>query len=58
VLLVDDYGDKSVNPNSWEGLPGVKMACDEALPGIRPSILVGLSDLSMVAYRKPIGPRE
>jgi O-methyltransferase len=56
LLLVDDYGDRSRNPHAWEGLPGVKIACDEffADKHDKPFVLVGESDLSMVGITKSL----
>jgi O-methyltransferase len=31
ICLVDDYCDTAINPDGWNHLPGVKMACDEVL---------------------------
>jgi O-methyltransferase len=31
ICLVDDYCDLEINPKLWNGLPGVKKACDEYL---------------------------
>jgi O-methyltransferase len=31
ICLVDDYCDTSIDPNGWNYLPGVKIACDEFL---------------------------
>ena len=54
LLLIDDYGDRSRNQNAWEGLPGVKAACDEffAEKDDKPFLLIGTSDLSMIGVTK------
>jgi O-methyltransferase len=31
ICLIDDYCDPQINPRGWNGLPGVKKACDEYL---------------------------
>lgn len=28
IAIVDDYCDLGLNPRAWDGLPGVKLACD------------------------------
>ena len=33
ICLIDDYADRSVYPEGWDKLPGVKRACDEYLAG-------------------------
>lgn len=33
ICVIDDYSDRSVSPEAWDGLPGVKRACDEFLAG-------------------------
>ena len=54
IILVDDYGDPAVNPNAWDGLPGVKIATDEFCKSIpeKPTVLVSAGDLSMVYIAK------
>lgn len=29
VCVIDDYADRSIYPEAWDGLPGVKAACDD-----------------------------
>ncbi|CAM3823917.1 TylF/MycF/NovP-related O-methyltransferase [Kibdelosporangium persicum] len=54
MVLVDDYGDRSRNPHSWEGLPGVRKAVDEFFADRveKPFMLAGTSALSMVCVEK------
>ena len=56
VLIVDDYCDLEYAPRSWDGLPGVKKACDEyfGASGLRVQPLVGIGDLSFALYRSPL----
>lgn len=56
VILIDDYCDLDVNPRAWDGLPGVKKACDDYFgPGCAQlSVLGGVGDLSMAMIRKPV----
>ncbi|MFC8896932.1 TylF/MycF/NovP-related O-methyltransferase [Streptomyces cinereoruber] len=54
VLLVDDYADTAVNPRAWDGLPGVKRACDAYFGAPSPvSVVVGEGDLAFGRYEKP-----
>jgi O-methyltransferase len=55
VLIVDDYSDLELAPKSWNGLPGVKKACDDYFTprGISMQPLIGVGDLSFALYRKP-----
>lgn len=55
VILIDDYCDLVRAPLSWNGLPGVKRACDEILPryNLKATALVGTSDLSFGLVRIP-----
>ncbi|GAA3885582.1 hypothetical protein GCM10022243_58010 [Saccharothrix violaceirubra] len=59
VILVDDYCDLDANPRAWDGLPGVKRACDDYFgPGApQLEVLGGVGDLSMALIRKPIDER-
>lgn len=54
VLLVDDYADTVVNPRAWDGLPGVKRACDGYFGAPSPvTVVVGEGDLAFGRYEKP-----
>ncbi|AWK12921.1 methyltransferase [Streptomyces spongiicola] len=54
VLLVDDYADTAVNPRAWDGLPGVKRACDAYFGAPSPvTVVVGEGDLAFGRYEKP-----
>ncbi|MBI3685827.1 MAG: class I SAM-dependent methyltransferase [Actinobacteria bacterium] len=54
LLVVDDYADTTVNPKAWDGLPGVKLACDEYFGHPSPmEVLVGDEDLAFGRYRRP-----
>jgi O-methyltransferase len=54
VLLVDDYADTAVNPRAWDGLPGVKRACDAYFGVPSPvTAVVGEGDLAFGRYEKP-----
>ncbi|KIE23738.1 methyltransferase [Streptomyces sp. MUSC 125] len=54
VLLVDDYADTAVNPKAWDGLPGVKRACDTYFGTASPmTVVVGEGDLALGRYEKP-----
>ncbi len=53
VLLVDDYADTAVNPRAWDGLPGVKRACDAYFGAPSPVTVVGEGDLAFGRYEKP-----
>lgn len=53
VLLVDDYADTAVNPRAWDGLPGVKRACDAYFETPSPlTVVVGDGDLAFGRYEK------
>ncbi|MFJ3882611.1 TylF/MycF/NovP-related O-methyltransferase [Streptomyces sp. NPDC090077] len=53
VLLVDDYADSTVNPRAWDGLPGVKRACDAYFGTPSPvTVVVGEGDLAFGRYEK------
>ncbi|GGR34783.1 TylF/MycF/NovP-related O-methyltransferase [Streptomyces roseolus] len=57
VLLVDDYADTAVNPRAWDGLPGVKRACDVYFGAPSPvTVVVGEGDLAFGRYEKPEFP--
>jgi O-methyltransferase len=53
LIVVDDYADTAVNPQAWDGLPGVKRACDEYFgrPGTL-EVMIGDDDLAFGLYRK------
>ncbi|MBT2381781.1 class I SAM-dependent methyltransferase [Streptomyces sp. ISL-111] len=54
VLLVDDYADTTVNPRAWDGLPGVRRACDAYFGAPSPvTVVVGEGDLAFGRYEKP-----
>ncbi|MFJ7904022.1 TylF/MycF/NovP-related O-methyltransferase [Streptomyces sp. NPDC096198] len=54
VLLVDDYADTATNPRAWDGLPGVKRACDAYFGTPSPvTAVVGEGDLAYGRYEKP-----
>ncbi|MGR5907940.1 TylF/MycF/NovP-related O-methyltransferase [Bacillus paranthracis] len=54
IVIIDDYGDKERAPKCWEGLPGVKKACDQFFKNVpeSPTVLIGESDLSMCYFIK------
>lgn len=53
VLLADDYADTAVNPRAWDGLPGVKRACDAYFAGLSPmTVVVGYGDLAFGRYEQ------
>ncbi|GAB2695094.1 TylF/MycF/NovP-related O-methyltransferase [Kitasatospora kifunensis] len=53
-ILIDDYCDSERNPRAWDGLPGVKKACDDYFGplGVTGRVLVGSGDLAFIEYRK------
>ncbi|MFJ6742979.1 TylF/MycF/NovP-related O-methyltransferase [Streptomyces sp. NPDC091279] len=53
-VIVDDYCDRELSPRAWDGLPGVKKACDEFFADVPASrrILVGAGDLAFAEFRK------
>jgi len=55
IFVIDDYCDLSLNPRAWNGLPGVKKACDEffADTGIRVEVVPGVTDLTIGYVMKP-----
>jgi O-methyltransferase len=59
VIVVDDYCDLDVNPRAWDGLPGVKQACDDYFGAGSPQleVLGGVGDLSLAVVRKPLDDR-
>jgi len=53
IFIIDDYADVVANPAVWNGLPGVKKACDDYFgedSPVEPIILVN-SDLPLGLYR-------
>ena len=57
VLLVDDYADTVANPRAWDGLPGVKRACDAYFGTPSPvTVVVGEGALALGRYEKPECP--
>ncbi|MFF0087085.1 TylF/MycF/NovP-related O-methyltransferase [Streptomyces canus] len=54
-IVIDDYCDAELNPRAWNGLPGVKKACDDYFGprGVSGRVLVGAGDLAFIEYRKP-----
>lgn len=54
-IIIDDYCDLDRNPNAWDGLPGVRKACEDFFGplGIEGRVLVGAGDLAFIEYRKP-----
>ncbi|MFF9555655.1 TylF/MycF/NovP-related O-methyltransferase [Streptomyces albus] len=53
-VIVDDYCDRELSPRAWDGLPGVKKACDEFFADVPASrrVLVGSGDLAFAEFRK------
>jgi O-methyltransferase len=53
-VIVDDYCDRELSPRAWDGLPGVKKACDEFFVDVPANrrVLVGVGDLAFVEFRK------
>lgn len=50
-LIVDDYADVEANPRAWNGLPGVKHACEEYFGRRSPlTVLTGKGDLAFGLY--------
>lgn len=56
VLVIDDYADLEAHPGAWNGLPGVKVACDEYFGKGSPvsAIVLDNSDLPYGFYRHPV----
>lgn len=53
VVIVDDYADLGRNPKAWDGLPGVKKACDDYFGRADAmDVLVGEGDLAYGRFRK------
>src|SRR5262249_7927637 len=55
IFVIDDYCDLESNPTAWNGLPGVKKACDEffAGSGVRVEVVPGVTDLTIGYVTKP-----
>ena len=55
LVLIDDYADTELNPDAWDGLPGVRSAVDDyfATRPETPTVLCGSGDLALVRVRKP-----
>jgi len=54
VLVIDDYADTSINPRAWDGLPGVKRACDDYFARADSvEVIIGDGDLAYGVYRAP-----
>lgn len=49
LLVIDDYCDLDRNVRAWNGLPGVKKACDEffADTGVAVEVIPGTGDLTL-----------
>ncbi|MBD0741646.1 TylF/MycF/NovP-related O-methyltransferase [Streptomyces sp. CBMA152] len=55
VLLIDDYADTAVNPRAWDGLPGVKRACDTYFASPSPvTVVIGDGDLAFGRYEQAV----
>ncbi|MBC8091182.1 MAG: class I SAM-dependent methyltransferase [Pseudonocardia sp.] len=53
VLIIDDYADATVNPRAWDGLPGVKRACDDYFGHPSPiRVIAGDSDLAFGRHHR------
>jgi O-methyltransferase len=53
ALVADDYADTAVNPRAWDGLPGVKRACDAYFGSPSPmTVVVGDGDLAFGRYER------
>ncbi|WP_131770272.1 TylF/MycF/NovP-related O-methyltransferase [Candidatus Protofrankia californiensis] len=54
ILIIDDYADPEINPKAWNGLPGVKAACDDYFGSPSPlQVLFGDGDLAFGRYIAP-----
>ncbi|MFF4863500.1 TylF/MycF/NovP-related O-methyltransferase [Streptomyces sp. NPDC001231] len=57
ALVVDDYADLQANPKAWNGLPGVKAACEDHFGTPSPlEVLAGTDDLAFGRYTAPALP--
>ncbi len=60
ALIVDDYADLGANPRAWNGLPGVKAACDDFFGSPSPvTVVLGRpeGDLAFGRYTPVPGER-
>ncbi|MER8084226.1 TylF/MycF/NovP-related O-methyltransferase [Streptomyces sp. NPDC087532] len=56
TLIVDDYADLEANPKAWNGLPGVKVACEDYFHTPSPlQVITGAGDLAFGRYTAPLG---
>ncbi|AYN31691.1 putative O-methyltransferase [Streptomyces albus] len=54
TLIVDDYADLEANPKAWNGLPGVKAACEDYFRVPSPlEVIAGAGDLAFGRYTAP-----
>ncbi|MFB6552704.1 TylF/MycF/NovP-related O-methyltransferase [Streptomyces sp. NPDC056405] len=55
TLIVDDYADLEANPKAWNGLPGVKAACEDYFRAPTPlQVITGAGDLAFGRYTAPV----
>jgi O-methyltransferase len=53
ILVIDDYADNERNPKAWNGLPGVKRACDDFFGLPSPvEVVMGDGDLAFGIYQR------
>lgn len=53
VLILDDYADTAANPKAWDGLPGVKRACEDYFGASSPlQVIAGDGDLAFGLYQR------
>jgi O-methyltransferase len=51
VIVVDDYADLDANPQAWNGLTGVKQACEDYFGIPSPlEVIKGAGDLAFGRY--------
>lgn len=59
TLIVDDYADLTANPKAWNGLPGVKAACEDYFRAPTPlQAITGAGDLAFGRYTAPAAGTE
>jgi O-methyltransferase len=59
TLIVDDYADLEANPKAWNGLPGVKAACEDYFRTPAPlEVIIGDGDLAFGRYTAPASGDE
>ncbi|CAL9411225.1 TylF/MycF/NovP-related O-methyltransferase [Streptomyces sp. enrichment culture] len=59
TLIVDDYADLEANPKAWNGLPGVKAACEDYFRTPSPlQVITGVGDLAFGRYTAPADGME